>query len=756
MTIMKTENMLWYQQPANLWVWEEALPLGNGRMGAMVYGGVEQEKIQLNEESLWSGAFRDRNNREAKVRIPEIRKLMKQGRLQEAHDLTRYAMSGMPEYQRSYQTLGDLEIVMQGLDGEVKNYRRSLSLDDAVADTSFTVNGFQYTRQVFVSAPADAVIVHLSTDCPQGMSFDARVMRNRFCDSSGTLGEQMVYVDQKSSKMGAIGFCNAMTATATEGTVKAVGEFLVLRGVKEAVLYVTAATTFRQKDPQVFCVNHLNTIKQISYEQLHQEHIADYRKYDSHMAFYLANSQKGAGLPTDKRLQEFQKNQEDLGLIALYFRYGRYLLISSSRPGTLPANLQGIWCKDYLPAWDSKYTININAEMNYWLAENCNLSQCHQPFFDLIRRMHPNGKQTAKIMYGAEGFVAHHNTDIWGDTAPQDTCITASYWVMGAAWMCLHIWEHYTYTMDIDFLEKNYDLLYDACRFFQDYLVENDNGELVIFPTISPENTYLLPNGTKGQLCIGCSMDSQILNELFSATIQATELLGKDKNFARILSEMQEKLPPIRIGKYGNIQEWLQDYEEVELGHRHISHLFALFPGESITPQKTPELAEAARKTLERRLSNGGGHTGWSRAWIINFWARLGDGEKAGENIDSLLTSSTLPNLFDNHPPFQIDGNFGGTAGIANMLMRSEPSEIQLLPALPKKWKTGKISGLKAKGDLTIDIAWENNTLQSVVLTATKSYAGKIHYGNKQRDIQINSGKTIKLDANLSQEVNIC
>lgn len=744
---MKQEGKLWYRQPAR--VWEEALPLGNGRMGAMVFGGVHQERIQLNEDSLWSGGFRSRNNSQAKENIPRIRALMRQGNIEEAQNLVRYAVSGTPEFQRCYQTLGDLEITMQGLPADTKDYVRSLSLDHAVAETRFTAGGFLYTREAFVSAPADLVIVRLTSTCPTGMSLDARLVRSRFCTHSGRLQDDMVYVDGNSGGEDGIGFCAAMTAAAVGGTVQAIGEFLVLRAVREVCLYITAATTFREPEPKTFCMQLLNKAAGQTYEQLRNAHLADYRRYEQQVNFMLEGTAQGADLPTDKRLALFRESPRDLGLIALYFRFGRYLLISSSRPGTLPANLQGIWCNAFQPAWDSKYTININTQMNYWPAESCGLSECHMPLFDLLWQMYPNGKQTAEKMYGARGFVAHHNTDIWGDTAPQDTYMMASYWVMGAAWLCLHIWEHYAYTLDKGFLKKHYPLLRDAALFFVDYLTENANGELVVFPTVSPENTYQLPGGTQGQLCEGCSMDSQILDELFDACIKAATILEIDGDFAKLLADRRGKLPPPRVGKHGNIQEWPEDYDEIELGHRHISHLFALFPGSAITPEKTPELARAARETLTRRLSHGGGHTGWSRAWILNFWARLGEGEQAGEHLNSLLANSTLPNLFDNHPPFQIDGNFGGTAGIANLLLQSEADTLRLLPALPRAWQTGGVKGLKAKGALTVDLAWEKGVLKSLCVYAAHAYTGTIRWGTLRRAVTLCPGEKILLDENL-------
>jgi len=737
---MSYESTLWYKKPANPQNWTEALPIGNGRLGAMVFGGTHFERIQFNEDSVWSGAYRDRTNPFAKKELKNIRTLIGNGEIEKAENLTRYAMTGTPEFQRSYQTMGDLLINFHNLPEKAENYRRSLSLDDAVANTRFTAGGFSYNREVLASNPADVVTVHLVTDNPEGLSFDARLVRSRYCENTGTLDDNMVYLSNKDG----IPFHWVMAAQQKGGTVEAIGEYIVIKNAVEVTLILTAVTEFRSKDTLEDCKKILKEALSKTYDNIRSEHIENYQKLESRVTLSL--DEKESKIPTDKRLQNVKSGKKDLGLYELYFRYGRYLLIACSRPGTLPANLQGIWCNDFLAPWDSKYTININTQMNYWLAEICNLSECHKPLFEHLHRMYPKGKEVAEKMYGVRGFVAHHNTDIWGDCAPQDTWIPATYWVMSVAWFCLHIWEHYEYTLSTKFLSEHYDLLKDACLFFADFLVENKHGELVVTPTVSPENVYLLPDGTQGTLCEGCTMDSQILEELFKAYESSCRILGKDSDFAEQVSQMRRKLPKTKVGKNGGIMEWLSEYEEAEPGHRHMSHLFALFPGKRISPENTPELAKAAEKTLEMRLSQGGGHTGWSRAWIINFYAMLNNGNEANFHLKELMCHSTLENLFDDHPPFQIDGNFGATAAIANMLVQSSADTVYLLKALPDEWKSGQVKGLCARGGLTVDITWAHGEITKAVVHAKQDYTGSVVYKEKATNVTLSAGESREIE----------
>ncbi|RSL15664.1 alpha-L-fucosidase 2 [Edaphobacter aggregans] len=788
-----TPYKLFFNQPATQW--SDSLPVGNGRLGACVFGNPSRERIQLNEDSIWDGEHRDRNNPKAVEAVPKIRELLFAGKVAEAEALALSDMMSIPRRMPCYQTLGDLHLDFGPIDTP-ENYRLELNLDTAIATTTFTHNGTRYTREVFSSFPDQVIVIRLTSSTPGKLNLIATLDRPAHFATAAiasnrlTLSGEALPVNDnpglpiKERQVGIRYYAELLALTDLTGAVTTKDATLTISNATTATLFIDCTTSYRyptgEQAMQSAVAKNLTAARVRTYADLRSRHIADHQRLFRRAEIsFLAPGEKdpNSATPTDKRVQCIKNGGEDIHLLPIYFQYGRYMLISSSRPGTLASNLQGIWNESVDPPWGSKYTININTEMNYWLANRANLADLNDPLFDLIENTRPSGTITAQRYYKARGTVIHHNTDIWGDTSPIDA-LGGGIWPMGGAWLSLHLWDHFDYTHDIAFLrDRAYPRLRDNALFLLDYLIPAPAGSpyaghLITGPSCSPENKYKLPDGSPHNLCMGPTIDIEITRAVLTCLLQAAEVfdpsvLTSDTDLHTRARTALTKLPPFKIGKAGNLQEWPEDYVENEPGHRHISHLFALFPDDQITPRRTPEFAQACRTTLDRRLAANGGSTGWSRSWIINCMARLEDGDAAYQNVLQLFRQSTRSNLFDvcglqKNAPFQVDGNLGGPTGLIEMLLQSHANStnpnlnvVRFLPALPAAWPTGTFRGLCARGALEIDLAWHDGKATKAVLKATSTHTHRLAAPKGQTITSITPPGSKPVPADAADEISL-
>jgi alpha-L-fucosidase 2 len=758
---------LWYTKPAG--PWEEALPIGSGRLGAMVFGGVADERIQFNEDTLWTGKPHDYVRAGAGDQLEPIRRLLFDGKVAEAVPLIRQKFLSDPIYQKAYQPFGDLHLHFPGHD-QAGDYRRSLDLDSAIARVRYRVGDVTYEREAFASYPDQVIVVRLVADRGGRVRFTLKMDSPHKASQCRAIAPDTIALSGRVQDDG-LRFESRLRVRAEGGRARVDDAGIEVEGADAVTLLLSAATSYRNfqdidADPSERCAATLARLGDKGYETLRADHVADHRRLFRRVRLDLGRTGL-ADLPTDERLKLVTASANALGttykrpsvptpnagdpglpadpaLSALYFQFGRYLLIASSRPGDQPANLQGVWNTLLDPPWGSKYTTNINLEMNYWPAEVTNLGDCHEPLFDLVDDLTISGAQTARKQYDARGWVLHHNTDHWRGTAPINNI--DGVWPTGGAWLCQHLWEHYLFTGDAEFLSRRaYPAMKGASLFFVDYLVKDPKtGWLVTNPSISPE---------QDPICIGPAMDNQLIRALLGATIEAASILGVDREFAGKLAEVRRQVPPDLVGKHGQLQEWIADVDEPNNMHRHMSPLWGLYPGSEITPAD-PKVFDAAKVLLKWR---GDGSTGWSFAWRIPLWARVADGDFAYRQLCLQLARRTFPNLFDKCGPFQVDGNLGATGGVAEMLLQShlrlpggsKTHQLDLLPALPRAWPRGSVTGLRARGGFEVDLSWQDGNLSRAVVRSTLGNPCRLHFGDRTVDLTTDAGKSYAFDGQL-------